>query len=55
MDVANKTRDEIRCDFERLAREYAPCDVVLADIEAGTPDERVMDLVDICRELSGCE
>lgn len=51
MDVANKSSDELRADFERIAKEYGPCDVVLADIEAGTPDERVQELVDLCREI----
>jgi hypothetical protein len=52
MDAANKTMPEIMADFERLAREYAPCDVVIADIEAGTPDARVTELVQLCKEVS---
>jgi uroporphyrinogen-III decarboxylase len=52
MDVANKDSAELRSDFERIAAEYGPCDIVLADIEAGTPDERVQELVDMCREIS---
>lgn len=52
MDAANKTRREIETDFGRIAREYAPCDVVIADLEAGTPDARVIELVELCREHS---
>ena len=52
MDAANKTMTEIEADFERLAREYAPCDVVIADIEAGTADARVVELVELCKKLS---
>jgi len=51
MDVANKPLDEIRADFERITRAYGPCDLVLADIEAGTPDEKVLALVEMCREI----
>jgi hypothetical protein len=47
MDAANKTLPEIEADFERMAREYAPCDVVIADLEAGTPDTRVLELVEL--------
>jgi len=52
MDLANKTEQAIRADFERIARDYAPCDIVLADIEVGTPDERVRFVVELCCELS---
>lgn len=53
MDVQRKPPAEIRADLERVARDYAPCDVVFADIEAGTTDARVEQLTRICRELSG--
>jgi hypothetical protein len=52
MDAANKTMPEIETDFERVAREYAPCDVVIADLEAGTPDARVIGLIELCGRLS---
>jgi hypothetical protein len=52
MDLSNKPLAEIREDFRRIARKYAPCDIVLADIEAGTPDERVSAALNICDELS---
>jgi len=35
-----------------IARDYAPCDIVIADIEADTHGERGRFAVDICHELS---
>ena len=52
MDVANKTSALLKNDLERIARDYGPCDLVFADIEAGTPDPRVMELVKLCAEIS---
>lgn len=51
MDAANKTLPEIEANFERMAREYAPCDVVIADLEAATPDARVVELVKLCKKF----
>jgi hypothetical protein len=51
-DLADKPLKEIREDMERIARDYGPCDVVVADIEAGTPDRRVLELLEICDEIS---
>jgi hypothetical protein len=52
MDLANKPEREIRADFERIARDYAPCDIVIADIDAGIPDERVRLALSLCRALN---
>ncbi len=52
MDVANKTSGDLKMDLERIAREYGPCDIVFADIEAGTPDERIAELFRLCEEIS---
>lgn len=52
MDVANKSSTELRSDLEGIAHEYGPCDLVFADIESGTPDERVVELVRLCEEIS---
>jgi len=52
MDLANKTWGQVREDIERIARDYGPCDIVAADIEADTPDERVQALIDLCEEIS---
>ncbi len=52
MDAINRTLVEIESDFRRLAQVYAPCDVVIADLEAGTPDKRVIDLIALCEQIS---
>ena len=51
-DLANKTMETIRTEMERVAREYAPCDVVVADIEAETPDERVLAFLELCGQIN---
>lgn len=43
--------EEIEADMARIHADYGPCDVVMADITATTPDERVQALLDICRRL----
>ncbi len=52
MDLTNKSLETIRADVEKIARDYAPCDVVVADIEAGTPDEKVLAFLDLCSKIS---
>ena len=52
MDIANKSLAEIRADLLKIADAYGPCDIVAADIEYGTPDQRVLDLIRICEEIS---
>ncbi|MBA7621007.1 hypothetical protein ES703_28364 [subsurface metagenome] len=52
MDLANKSLEMIRADMKRVAREYAPCDVVVGDIEAGTADERVLAFLELCGEIN---
>ena len=49
--VVEQSLEQIRLDMERVQRELAPCDVVLADLPLGVPDERVNDVLRICREL----
>jgi hypothetical protein len=52
-DLVNKPWKSIQEDIETIARNYGPCDVVLADIEAGTPEERVLEFVKTCAKISG--
>lgn len=52
MDLVNKPLEAIREDFRRIARDYGPCDIVLADIDAAAPDERIRAALAICEELS---
>jgi len=52
MDLKNKSLAEIRLDMQHIAEVYGPCDVVAADIESGTPDSRVIELVRVCEDIS---
>jgi hypothetical protein len=42
---------EIRKDMDRVSRQLAPCDVVMADMQASTPDSRVIEFLNICSDL----
>ena len=43
--------DEIKKDMEKIYNELSPCDIVMADIQATTSDERVNELLKICKNL----
>lgn len=43
--------DEIKKDMERIYREVAPCNLVMADVQASTSDERVNDFLKICSTI----
>lgn len=43
--------EEIRRDMEKIYRELGPCDLVMADVQASTADERVRALLEICRDI----
>jgi hypothetical protein len=51
MDLANKPLAEIGKDLKQIATEYGPCDLVLADIDAGLSHERVGAVIDLCKLL----
>jgi hypothetical protein len=44
--------DVIERDMTKIYNELGPCDLVMADIQASTPDERVRDLLTICSSLA---
>jgi hypothetical protein len=52
VDVTGKSLAGIRTDLEKIADEYGPCDIVAADIDVDTPDQRVLDFIDLCEEIS---
>jgi Uroporphyrinogen decarboxylase (URO-D) len=52
MDLASKSKSAIHADFERIATDYGPCDIVIADIEAGVPDDRVKLALKLCKVFS---
>jgi hypothetical protein len=43
---------QIRLDLEKIYRELGPCDLVMDDVLASTPDERVNDLLGLCAEIA---
>jgi hypothetical protein len=43
---------DIGCSGSKVNR--TPCDIVIPDIEAGRPDDRIMEAVEMCHGLS-CE
>ena len=51
-DLTNKSLQVIEADVEKIASQYAPCDIVVADIEADTPDERILDFLELCDRIN---
>jgi len=51
-DLTDKSLEAIRIDLEKIAHEYAPCDVVVGDIDAGTPDERILVFLEFCGQIN---
>ena len=52
MDVVNKSLLELKSDMDHIAAKYGPCDIVAADIEDGTPDNKVQELIYLCEDIS---
>ena len=52
MAAMNKPWKEVETDFERVAREYAPCDLVVADMDPGMPNARVTEIIRLAESLS---
>jgi len=52
MDVADKSKDEIRQDLERAAEELGPCDIGLPNVEYGIPDEKLHWVLDTIDQIS---
>lgn len=53
VELEQASVEEIRADIERLDAELAPCDLVMADVENTTPDERVGELLRVVTEVTG--
>lgn len=49
-EVEQATVGEIEQMVRKIAREYAPCDIVLADVEATMPDQRILEFMEIVRK-----
>ncbi len=52
MALTSKSPEALRADLTRVYQELGPCDVVMPDIEAGTPDERVLLFWEIAQEIA---
>jgi hypothetical protein len=50
-DLVNNSPEMIEADIEKIATEYAPCDIVVGDIEADTPDVRIMEFLKLCDRI----
>jgi hypothetical protein len=50
-EVEAKSLLQISADLERVAADYAPCDIVLADVETTTSEGRIRDFLAIAAEL----
>ena len=51
-DLVNKPTETIEADLEKIANQYAPCDIVVGDIEADTPDERILAFLKLCDRIN---
>lgn len=52
IDLKNKSKLEIKKDFEYISQNLAPCDVGMPDIEYDVPEEKIMFAMDLCEELN---
>ena len=51
MDLTNKSINQIKTDLEFIADNFGPCDVVGADIDAGTSDRKILQFIRLCKEI----
>lgn len=52
VQLENNSEEQILTDIQRIASEYAPCDIVVADVDATTPDHRVRWFLEAVEEVS---
>ena len=53
VDLERRTPQQVRAQLERLRDQIGECRIILADIDAGTPDERVRGFLRLAAELWG--
>jgi hypothetical protein len=51
IDLKNKSINDIRKDILKIYYELSPCDIVLADIDEETPDEKVLSFIKVVEEV----
>jgi hypothetical protein len=49
--LQDSSLEDIRGDMEKIYGDLGPCDLVMADIQASTPDGRIQALLDMCAEI----
>jgi len=52
MHLRDKSWSDVEADIRRIADLLGPCDLVIADIEANTPDDRIHRTLALCDEIS---
>jgi len=52
LDFMKRDMNQIKLDLERFANQYSPCDIVLADMEDGIKTQKILDFLNICKEIS---
>ncbi|HDP34701.1 MAG TPA: hypothetical protein ENN29_06270 [Candidatus Hydrogenedentes bacterium] len=52
MALASNSLERLRADLRRIHSELGPCDVVIADIEASTSDERIREFWALTKEVA---
>lgn len=52
MDLKNKNMEQLEKDFDKIACELGPCDLVCADIDIGMEDTKVMDIINLAEKIS---
>ena len=52
MDFMAKSLVRLQADLEKIACEYGPCDIVLADIESDASDAKILAFIELCSAIS---
>jgi len=52
VQLEQNSEEQILADIQRIATEYAPCDIVMADVEDTTPDSKVRWFLEVVKEIS---
>ncbi len=52
MDLTNKSIRQLEDDIRRIVRDFAPCDMVVADIDKDVADETVVAFLKVCQQYN---
>jgi hypothetical protein len=53
VELQDAPLEQLESSMRQIRDELSPCDIVMADIQATTPDSRVDELLQMCRTLEG--